>query len=735
MLLTNLVLLPIVLLAQLVFASTAEPYEHYGIGKQALYACQLQVGSLATFAKPLAEYDRSALCTTWTGRATMAGCYELADRFTENLLKDYIEGCVLYNVTLTFDDMKESYHNYTKFAKNSTEIKGFNVTKVVDYPVLLDKHLVHLYKVGYKNFLGNYDDSLYYGTGMLAYWALVLLLGAITNWTKELFPSVANFFVGPISNAWRQHITIPSLGRRKKTQEQRFLRAFDFIIPSRMETLVIIGFLLITGLCNGLGIHYQKGDPVFTEGRRMAILRYLADRTGITTGFIVPLLILFAGRNNFLQWLTKWNYATFITYHRWVSRVAVILVIVHSVCFSITFGSTYKEQASENYVVHGILATTAGGVILIQGMLYLRRRWYEVFLLFHIALAAMFVGGAWVHVKDLGYIYWYYAAVAVWAFDRVVRIGRLILFGCPKSDVILLADETLKVIVPKPKYWKSIPGGHAFVHFMRPSCFWQSHPFTFTENCESENSIVLYCKVKGGVTHGLYQYLATHPGKTTKIRVAVEGPYGESTPAKRYNSAVFVTGGNGIPGIYSEVYDLDRKRQDKSKQSLKLKWVVREYRSLYWFYEELLALKNTNIQTTIYITKPDSHANLDDFNNRVPLVRDLIDLGADQDELSHDEKTSVKEKVFGELDTNEESNCKEKIIRTIKAELSHIKFEEGRPNIQQIVKDEVEESIGSTAFITCGHPVMVDDLRYAVSTNLNNGGKRVDFYEQLQVWA
>ena len=55
--------------------------------------------------------------------------------------------------------------------------------------------------------------------------------------------------------------------------------------------------------------------------------------------------------------------------------------------------------------------------------------------------------------------------------------------------------------------------------------------------------------------------------------------------------------------------------------------------------------------------------------------------------------------------------------------------------MEQIVKEEVAESLGSTAFITCGHPVMVDDLRYAVSQNLDNGGKRVDFFEQLQVWA
>lgn len=710
-----------------------EKFEKYGIPKQALYACQLQVGSAGTFAEPLTPYDSSGLYTTWPGRATMAGCYEIAGRMSKSNVKAYSEAAEEYNVTVTYEDFQEAYKNYTKYAKDTTKIKGYNATEVVDYPVQLNATLVHMYKQGYKNFLGNYDDSVYYGSGMLGYWLLVFLLAAVTNWCKTLFPGVSNFFVGPISNAWRKYVTIPALGRRRKSNEFKFIRVFDALIPSRMESLVIFGFLLLTGICNGVGIRFQKDDPIFTEGRRMALLRYTADRTGITTGFIVPLLILFAGRNNFLQWFTKWNYATFLTYHRWVSRVAVTLVIVHSVCFSITFGSTYRENMEERYVVYGALGTTAGGLLWFQGMFYLRRTWYEMFLLLHITLAACFVAGAYIHVQDLGYVWWYYAAAAVWCFDRAVRICRLAVFGCPKSEVILLADETLKVVVPRPPYWKPIPGGHAFVHFLRPSCFWQSHPFTFTEVSDTSDTIVLYCKVKGGVTHGLYQYLATHPGRTTQIRVAVEGPYGEPTPAKRFDSAVFVAGGNGIPGIYSEVSDLARRSKDNSTQSLKLKWVVREYRSLYWFYEELLALKNTKIQTTVYITKPDSHTNIEDFNNRVPLVSDPMDV-QHPEELSSDEKASMKEKVLGEVDSNEDCEFKAKIIRTIKSELSHITFMEGRPCMDEIVKEEVEESLGSTAFVTCGHPVMVDDLRYAVSQNLHPS-KRVDFFEQLQVWA
>ena len=114
-----------------------------------------------------------------------------------------------------------------------------------------------------------------------------------------------------------------------------------------------------------------------------------------------------------------------------------------------------------------------------------------------------------------------------------------------------MANETLKVVIPKPRHWKSVPGGHAFIHFIRPTCFWQNHPFTFVESPDGK-SILVYCKVKGGITHSLYRYLSNNPGQTASIRVGVEGPYGEPTPARYADTAVFVAGG-GIPGIYSKL--------------------------------------------------------------------------------------------------------------------------------------------------------------------------------------
>ena len=721
-------------------SNKAAPYSRYGLAGRTSSACTLMVAASATFCDPTSEYASICYCVDPNALATVAGCYHIANRISENNVNGLSANCEEYGVTISFDQFEAAYDNYTSLAKDPSDIKNFNATVPVTMPVKLNETLVKLYIDAYDQFLGNYDDSLYYGSGVLGYWALVFLIVTVVNWTKIISPGLVKTFTGPVSNTWRKHVTLPAAASKNKTSERPFLKVFDFLVPSRLETLILVGFVAVTIACCSANIRYVQNDPVFAT-RRLAIIRYVADRTGIVVSVNMPLLILFAGRNNFLQWLTRWDFATFIVFHRWVARVIFILVVIHAACFTTSFclKGSYAVHMMRTYLIWGTVATVAGGIIMVQGMLFLRRKWYEMFLIIHIIMAALFIGGAWIHVDELGYVWFYYATVAVWVFDRAVRIGRLVVFGCPKSEVILLADETLKVIVPKPSYWKSIPGGHAFIHFMRPSCFWQSHPFTFTSS-EEEDKIVLYCKVKGGVTHSLYQYLASHPGRTTQIRVALEGPYGETTAAKRYDSAVFVAGGNGIPGIYSEIHDLALRSKSNIKQSLKLVWVVREYRSLYWFYEEILALKNTKINTTIYITKPENEAHVEEFNKRIPAVTNDsasdIDINVEKKFENVSDSDSCKEKVTSGDDSSEEVLDKNRINEIVKSELSHVTFKEGRPSMEEMVLQEIEESNGSVAFVTCGHPVMVDDLRRSVVRNLHkSNGKRVEYFEQLQVWT
>ncbi|CAI5756512.1 unnamed protein product [Candida verbasci] len=679
------------------------------------WGCNGALSASVSFCSPT---NYTCKCVDKNFQASIAGCLDQIGKATKGAKSGMVNYCENYAMSKIDDDWyDDALKYYKKNGKNACEIPNFNMIISIDTPFILNKAIAEAYAESYTRFYNNKDDSLYYGAACLGYWLLVLLISSMSNFTKFMFPNLVKKMTNSIINYYRKYLSIPAMFHKKKSQEQSFFHIFSFLILSRMESLIIFLFYCVTIMLMSINLKAIQGDALYTA-KYMAEIRYVADRSGIIATIEMPLIFLFAGRNNFLQWLTGFNYSTFVGFHRHTARIMFMLVVIHAVCFTINFGSYYKTALAEQYLRWGITAAVAGGVIMIQSMLYLRRRWYEVFLIFHIILAAFWTAGAWLHVKDLGYIWFVYPSVAVWSFDRVVRIGRLFAFGFPHATVTLLSDETLKVIISKPNYWHSIPGGHAFIHFLKPTYFWQSHPFTYTDSYEDKNYLILYCKVKGGITHSLYRLLVNSPGRSCQVRVSVEGPYGEPTPAKYADSAVFIAGGNGIPGIYSEILDIALKSKHSENNKLKLHWVVREYPSLYWFYEELLKLRNTRIETTIYVTKPDCHIFIEEFNNRFNAVEksscpdsegDSNDPCEEQDEKLD---SSIKEKYKTNIECtdSEEKLCGHDIVEKIKHELSHITFKEGRPIIKDLMTQEVIESNDSVAFVTCGHGAMVDEF-------------------------
>lgn len=719
------------------------PFNKFGLGKIAFSGCSHQVLKLARFCDT--GLDDHCFCADPNAMATISQCYLVAHT---NEVDSFLSMCKLdYDITVTREQFNEAHVYYTKHSQTINQSEQGPAT-LVKFPVRLEEAAITLYKNSYDQFLGNYDRSVDYGFYLVCYWTGVFMVAAIGNWSKVILPGLHSQLTDPLTNWFRRTVSLPATLGRRKTHEQPFFRVFNFLAPTRAETLMLGAFCLLTAFFLQHNIHFYAGDPLFVT-KEVGLYRYYAVRSGILASLLCPLLILFGGRNNFLQWFCRWDYSTFIMFHRWVSRVIVLLVMIHSFFYkSYLEGFGMSEELNATYVTWGRYSASAGFFILVQGLLVLRRKWYEAFLLIHIGLALVFIAGAWYHTKDKYCGWFYYYSLAIWIFDRAVRIGRLWSFGFPKASVLLLADETLKIIVPKPEHWEAVPGGHAFIHFLRPSCFWQSHPFTYTVSVNAEETnIILYIKVKKGITRQLFNFLVTHPGRSVEIRVAIEGSYGEKTPASGYNNAVFVAGGNGIPGIYAEVYDLERKTAEYSQRTFQLVWVVSEYASLFWFYEELLSLLETRIQTTVYVTRPGASSCVAEFERRFPMVAESSAASLTSQKEDDGYSESRKQRLLLTITSSYNSipmtsglrSSKEqvqKVIRTIKTELPHITFKEGRPSIAELTAASIKNSLGSTCFVTCGHPAMVDDVRHCVVENISNEeNKRVDYFEQLQVWA
>ncbi|KAM9914626.1 hypothetical protein OXX69_000462 [Metschnikowia pulcherrima] len=680
-------------------ARVSAPFNKFPQSKIAFFSCssvipqvQFCPGSRPRFG------DYSCVCQNENALATFAYCYEEAYPQEIGSLVDMCNRS--FNTSLDRDSIGRALERYHNSAKNLSDDTPQLQGVVVDFPVKLSEKRIVQYRDSYDQFLGNYNRSMDYGWYMVVFWSGVFLLATLGNWSKVLLPGLVRQFTGPRSRWIRSKITLPALSGKERTCEKRFMKVLDYLPPTRAESLIVGSFTLFVIHLSFYKIHFVPDDPIFGT-KLAAYMRCFAVRTGIISSALLPLSVLFAGRNNVLQWITKWEYSTFVMFHRWISRVMVLLLIVHTAGYSPHLLLPLRDIKA--YVLFGAIAFSAGLAILVQGMLVLRRKWYEAFLAIHIVLAAAFLAGAWLHVQDLHFLWYFYVSACLWVYDRLLRVQRLCVFGFPTAEVKLYEDDTLKFRVPIPSGFKAEGGGHCFVHFLHWSCFWQSHPFTYTV---LNGKIIFYVKVKKGVTARLKRFLENHPNKAAHIKLAVEGSYGEATPATRYDSSVFLAGGNGIPGIYAEAVNV--ARQTRGERKVKLIWVVREYTSVLWFFEELQLLQSSGIDTEIYVTRPQA------------------DLRIVSDKSALLENTYTHQNHHGSI---------EYFIKKLQADLPHVSFRAGRPNIEKIVELNTDESFGSTCFVTCGHPVMVDDVRWEVARKVAATEKRVDYFEQLQVWA
>ena len=154
--------------------------------------------------------------------------------------------------------------------------------------------------------------------------------------------------------------------------------------------------------------------------------------------------------------------------HRWVSRVTFLLVMIHAV--GMTYNAKginplkYDTRNAKEYVRWGYVSLVAASIMCFHSLLVFRKKNYELFVFAHIILAVLFIIGGQETCRGRSYRQ-IYAAVAIWVFDRVVRIIVFSPSGVQLAHVELKANETLKVTVPRPAFWKPSPGCHAFIHF------------------------------------------------------------------------------------------------------------------------------------------------------------------------------------------------------------------------------------------------------------------------------
>jgi ferredoxin-NADP reductase len=356
--------------------------------------------------------------------------------------------------------------------------------------------------------------------------------------------------------------------------------------------------------------------------------------------------------------------------------------------------------------------------IFIQSPSPVRHAFYETFLHIHQLLVLTVVTAVYIHLNG-------YArqqdvikgVIAIWIAERTFRLMRLVYRnvgrGGTQAEVTALEGDVVRLKVRLARPWKFEPGQHAYV-YMPFVGLWTSHPFSVAWSDEDEDelafgsgsgsnfekdslpksnqdvvhkrhsNIYFLIRKRTGFTHRLWLKARNSPMRSITTRAIVEGPY-SSQRLDSYGTAILFAAGIGITHQIPHVRELVRGYGNGTVATRRviLVWTIQAERHLEWIREwmvPILALPRRRevLKILLFVTRP--------------------------------EKSSTE----------------------VYSPSSSVQMFLGRPNIQAIVDQEVEQSIGAIGVSVCGTGAVADDVRKACREWM--GKVEIDFEEESFSW-
>ena len=252
-------------------------------------------------------------------------------------------------------------------------------------------------------------------------------------------------------------------------------------VPKRGQALFIFYFLVINIMFSSVNYEYTNPNIWYPDNKWRWMVMLVSNRLGLLSFANLPLVFLYAGRNNFLLWVTNWSHSTFLLIHRWIAAIATLQAILHSIIYLHAYvkAGTHASESKKPFWYWGAIATIGMSILLPTSVLPIRKRLYELFLAWHVAISVLVVAGCYWHIlfeyqHQWGYETWIIIVMAVWGFDRVFRFLRLARHGVQRAEVTIVDDEYIRVHVPHVT-----SSGYAYLYFPTLTWrVWENHPFS-----------------------------------------------------------------------------------------------------------------------------------------------------------------------------------------------------------------------------------------------------------------
>lgn len=390
----------------------------------------------------------------------------------------------------------------------------------------------------------------------------------------------------------------------------------------------------------------------------------VVKRTARLSYALVPLDIFLASEP---AWFSVDNYLNTIQLHKWVSRIIVLLAIIHSVGFLLyyasvgTMGNVFKPL---NFL--GFLTFLLANVMLVFWK-PVRNYSYQLFYVYHNFFMVLFITLIYFHARPGVGFYFFLNCVLLFS-----SIGKKYFYSkdITISEIIENSGSDYKIIkFPKSLLPESyLPGCHVRIGYSKWSPFFlllPTHPYTVATTFEGRN------------------LLSSLVVKQTKFKLepfetySVQPNFQSSLSLNFFNTADnvnIVCGGSGVSfglGIFE--YFKRCIIADGKDIKLKFVWITKKE-------EDLFILKDLGVEgVDIYISNSESDeldTIQDEINNNsdIPL--------ADYDNRSHDS------------------------LSTLENDFTNIAIVGKRPNIEVILEKNLIKTIdyANKWIISCGPP-------------------------------
>lgn len=525
---------------------------------------------------------------------------------------------------------------------------------------------------------------------------------------------------------WKEHILYAPLFRKRHTSEMTIFKKWGVgILPTRIQWIILILIIVANFILNLYKIPWNL--PTQT------MLLMFRNRTGVMAVVNMIPLVVMSGRNNPLIRILDISFDQFNLIHRWFGRIVIAQVLAHVVIWMYfkyvgggwpAVGHLFIDYRPD--INAAVVATGAFLLIPIQASSLLRHAFYETFLHVHQALAIITIVGIWIHLSTTPDAQIYIKAViAAWVIERLIRFGTLIYRNLGKkgtqATIEVLHGEAMRVTLHMPRPWTVRPG--QFLYLTVPSVgLWTSHPFSVAWSSEepgaafemtqaagngkflpadvekgvsqtnidpvlngpTTHSISAVIRARNGFTSSLFKKAsASSTGKIT-LSALVEGPYGNMSSMSSYGTVLLFAGGVGITHQLPYVRQLvaGAAGHTVATRRINLIWIIQSPEHLEWvrpWMTQVLAMDGRRdvLRITIFITRPRS-------------------------------------------------------AREVRSPSSTVRMYAGRPQISEIVSQEMQTATGAMGVGVCGPGGLGDDVRLAVREWTQVG--EIDLLEESFSW-